>query len=82
MTPLPAAKALDVYFLDARSKLLDLGAILDRIARGEDATSIEPDPRLARIRKALEILQEQSGDRTERIQQVFSLEYESTWQRP
>src|SRR5262249_37923219 len=29
MTPLPAAKALDAYFLEARAKLLDLAAILD-----------------------------------------------------
>src|SRR5262245_27221349 len=30
LQPLPAAKALDNYFLEARAKLLDLAAILDR----------------------------------------------------
>ena len=35
MTPLPATQALDRYFLEARSKLLDLAAILDRIGRGQ-----------------------------------------------
>jgi hypothetical protein len=33
VTPLAAAQALDDYFLEARSKLLDLAAILDRIDR-------------------------------------------------
>lgn len=82
MTPVPAAKALDVYFLEARSKLLDLAAILDRIGRGTGASGTTDDPRLARIRQALEILHDPSGGRAERIQQVFSLDYDPTWKRP
>ncbi len=35
MTPLPAATALDQFFLDARSKLLEAAAIFDRVARGD-----------------------------------------------
>ena len=35
--PLPAAKALDNFFFEARAKILDLGAFLDRIERGENA---------------------------------------------
>ena len=34
MTPLPAPRALDQFFLDARARLLDLAAMLDRIDRG------------------------------------------------
>jgi len=49
---------LDVYFMDARSKLIDIAAFLDRIDRGEG----EPDFRLAAFRKALEELQR--GDAT------------------
>jgi hypothetical protein len=82
MTPLPAAQALDRYFLEARSKLLDLAAILDRIGRGEGAAATDKDPRLAQIREALEILHGKSGDRAERIQQIFSLPYDAAWQRP
>ena len=78
--PLPAGKALDAFFLEARSKLLDLAAILDRIGRGSGV--VDNDPRLARIREALEVLQDQSGGRAERIQQVFSLDYDPTWERP
>ena len=82
MSPLPAAKALDAYFLEARHKLLDLAGILDRIQRGKEANRVADDPRLGKIRQALEVLHDRSGGRTERIQQVFSLEYDSTWERP
>jgi hypothetical protein len=82
MTPLPAAQALDRHFLEARSKLLDLAAILDRIGRGHADPSIDQDPRLQKIREALEVLHDRSGGRAERIQQIFSLEYDPAWQRP
>ncbi len=82
MTPLPSAQALDRYFLEARSKLFDLAAILDRIGRGQGASTLEADPRLERIRQALEVLHDKSGGRAERIQQIFSLDYEPTWKRP
>ena len=82
MTPLPSAKALDNYFLEARSKLLDLAGILDRIGRGRDAASTENDPRLEKIRKALEVLGDRSGGRAERIQRIFSLDYDSGWEKP
>ncbi len=82
MNPLPAAKALDAYFLEARSKLLDLAAILDRIGRGPGAAGADVDPRVGRIRQALEVLHDQSGGRAERIQQIFSLDYDPAWKRP
>lgn len=82
MTPLPAAEALDRYFLDARCKLLEVAAILDRIGRGTGAAGVDPDPRVQKIRQALEVLKDQSGGRAERIQQIFSLEYEPGWERP
>jgi hypothetical protein len=82
MTPIPATQALDAYFLEARSKILDLAGILDRIGRGRDAASMSSDPRLDRIRRALEVLVDPSGGRAERIQQIFSLDYDSTWERP
>jgi len=81
LSPLPARAALDAYFLEARSKLLDLAAILDRIGRG-GGPGVEDDPRLAGIRQALEVLHDQSGGRAERIQQLFSLDYDPAWERP
>ena len=82
MTPMPASQALDTYFLEARSKLLDLAAVLDRIGRGRDAARTEEDPRLEKIRRALLVLQDRSGGRAERIQQIFSLDYDPSWEKP
>jgi hypothetical protein len=82
MTPLPAVQALDRYFLEARCKLLDLAAILDRIGRGANPTAVGEDPRLEKVRQALEVLHDRSGGRAERIQQIFSLDYDPTWERP
>lgn len=80
MTPLDAKAALDAYFFEARCKLLDLAAILDRIDRG--AGDLAADPRLARIREALDVLKDVSPARAERVQQVFSLEYDPRWEKP
>jgi hypothetical protein len=82
LNPLPAGHALDAYFLEARCKLLDVAAILDRINRGLPTEELDKDPRLARIREALEVLLDRSGGRAERIQQIFSLDYDPTWERP
>jgi hypothetical protein len=82
VSPVPARAALDAWFLEARSKLLDLAATLDRIGRGAGAGEVEADPRLTKVRQALEVLHDQSGGRAERIQQIFSLEYDPTWERP
>jgi hypothetical protein len=82
MTPLAADQALERYFLEARSKLLDLAAFLDRINRGTDAAQAAQDPRVEKIRRALEVLLDESGGRAERIQQVFSLEYDPDWKSP
>ena len=82
MNPLPAGQALDAFFLEARSKILDVAAILDRIHRGKDAAALAADPRLAKLRQALDVLRDESGGRAERVQQIFSLEYDPTWEKP
>ncbi|MGL6076290.1 MAG: hypothetical protein ACRC8S_19215 [Fimbriiglobus sp.] len=82
MNPLPASTALDAYFLEARCKLLDLAAILDRIQRGSSPESVQNDPRLAKIATALAILQTQPLARAQSIQELFSLPYDPTWPIP
>ena len=44
---------LDLYFMDARSKLIDLAAFFDRVDRGTG----EADFRLGALRKAVEALE-------------------------
>jgi hypothetical protein len=82
VAPLPSRAALDAYFLEARCRLLDLAAILDRIGRGPGSAELDDDPRLMRIRQALEVLHDESDGRAERIQQIFSLDYDPSWERP
>jgi hypothetical protein len=82
MTPLPARIALDAYFLEARSKLLDLAAILDRLERGANATDLPSDPRWQKLQQGLLALQQPGIDRAEAIQLLFSLPYDPEWPRP
>ena len=82
MQPLPAARALDQFFLEARSRLLDLAAILDRVGRGSDAPGATADPRVAKIREAIGVLQSDAPNKAELIQQLFSLAYDPAWKRP
>jgi len=79
MTPLPAAKALDQFFLDARARLLDLAAILDRLDRGG---GVAADPRMDRIHEAVAALQAEGPGRAAAIQQIFSLKYDEAWPKP
>ena len=82
MNPLPAPRALDQFFLEARSRLLDIAAILDRVGRGADAAAVAADPRAQKIHKALEILASDAPNKAELIQQLFSLDYDPNWKRP
>jgi hypothetical protein len=50
---------LDLYFMDARSKLIDLAAFLDRVERSEG----EGDFRFAAFRSALEQMVDSKGER-------------------
>jgi hypothetical protein len=59
---------LDLYFLDARSKLIDIAAFLDRVDRGEGAG----DFRLEAFRSALEKLPATPSDRARIILEHFS----------
>jgi hypothetical protein len=80
MTPMPAPAAMDAYFLEARSRLLDVAAMLDRVGRG--AGSVSADPRLAKIREAITALNQDASGRAEKVQQIFSLPYDPAWPVP
>src|SRR5256885_10195310 len=61
-------QVLDLYFMDARSKLIDLAAFLDRLDRAEG----EADFRLAGFRKALEELEDRKSTRLNSSHLVIS----------
>ncbi len=54
---------LDLYYLEARAKLIDLAAFLDRLDRAEG----EPDFRLAAFKQASGELQQDNVSRVERV---------------
>lgn len=82
MNPLPAPRALDQFFHEGRSKLLDLAAIFDRIGRGSDTSAATTDPRHEKLRKALEVLASDAPNKAELVQQLFSLAYDPAWKVP
>ncbi len=70
---------LDRDFLDTRSRILDLAASLDRLDRASRESAETPDPRLARLRQAIEALLIPEPGRAETIQLIFSLTYDPDW---
>jgi hypothetical protein len=77
-SPLSAPEILNREFLEIRCKILDLAAAFDRLARAEG--SLDADPRLDRLREALTVVRDQSHDRAEQVQMIFSRTYEEDWQ--
>ena len=56
-------QVLDLYFMDARSKLIDLAAFLDRLDRAQG----EADFRLSGFRKAMQELEKDDPDRAKGV---------------
>jgi hypothetical protein len=56
-------QVLDLYFMEARAKLIDLAAFFDRVDRG----SGEADFRLGALRQALGRLERTTPDRAEQV---------------
>ena len=78
----PATLILDETFLETRAKLLEVAATLDRIDRSvdnESPLSAEAQPRRAHLDQAIRILLSEGPDRAERLQRLFSREYEADW---
>jgi hypothetical protein len=75
-----SARVLDRDFLEARSKILELAASLDRVDRAPVRHGEHPDARMGKLRQALEALTHPGPDRAETIQRIFSLEYDPNWQ--
>ena len=61
-------QVLDMYFMEARAKLIDIAAFLDRVDRAEG----EADFRLAAFRQALKELDSGSPERAKNVLLSFS----------
>ena len=72
-----AKEVLDREFLDLRSRILDIAASLDRIQRADGNAS--DDARMSDIGEALQIALSDQNHRAERIQLLFSRDYDTHW---
>jgi hypothetical protein len=61
-------QVLDLYFMDARSKLIDLAAFIDRIERAQG----EEDFRMKAFREALKDLSASGPDKAKQVLLTFS----------
>lgn len=61
-------QVLDLYFMDARARLIDLAAFLDRV----DRATGDADFRLAAFQKAMRELEDPGADRAKRVLLAFS----------
>ncbi len=69
--PMTHRQLIDEYFIENRTKLLDLAAFLDRLDRaGDDRT--ERDFRMQAFREALQALCSDTPSRITQVQMIFS----------
>ncbi len=77
-----ANSILDETFLDMRAKLLEVAADFDRIDRASDHGDVlsgQSQQLRQRLDEALQILLSENADRAERLQILFSRQYQDTW---
>ena len=67
-----AEELLEMYFLDARSQMLETAAILDRVERAEGGAKAMDDHRLKKLRDVCDILKNGRGNRAEQFLMLFS----------
>lgn len=76
-SPMDAKQVLDHEFLEIRSRILDVASSLDRIQRG--GGDVSDDTRLKNLKEALRIALSDDPHRAEKIQLLFSREYDEHW---
>jgi hypothetical protein len=68
-----ARETLDQHFLEMRWRALSLAADIDRIERAAGGKELlASDPRLAKLRQALQVLIQPEPGRAEKVQMIFS----------
>ena len=72
-----AKEVLDREFLEIRSRILDVASSLDRIHRASG--DVADDTRMEDIAEALQIALSEQSHRAERIQLLFSRDYDEHW---
>jgi hypothetical protein len=68
-------------FLDMRAKLLEVAATLDRIDRAGDGLSDDALDLRLKIDQAIAICASAGTDRAERLQHLFSRQFNADWRK-
>ena len=68
---------LDREFLEIRARILDVASSLDRIQRAD--SDVSNDPRMQKLTEALQIVLTDDPHRAEKIQMLFSRQYDEHW---
>jgi hypothetical protein len=71
-SPMKAIDVLDLYFIENRSRILDIASFLDRIDRYEGAEEAKADYRYQAFMKIIGLLQEPAAGRTKAVQVALS----------
>ncbi len=71
-SPMSAKEVLDLYFIENRSRVLEIAAFLDRIDRTENSVAAKADFRFKAFIKSLKLLTGAEGWRTKNILLNFS----------
>ena len=74
-----AEQILEREFLGMRAKILEVAASMDRMDRADG--SVDSDPRVALISQAVDILSSSEPKKAERLQMLFSREYDENWKQ-
>jgi hypothetical protein len=74
-------QVLNRYFLEMRCKVLEVAASLDRLDRSEANGAGSGDPRIDKLKQAFRVLLDDRPDRAERVQMIFSRDYDPNWRK-
>lgn len=70
--PMTKQQLLDEYFIENRTKILDLAAYLDRLDRASNHGATERDFRIEALQEALRLLSGATQSRVNQIQMILS----------
>ena len=79
--PMTREQVINRYFLEMRCKVLEVAASLDRVDRAESADNDKRDARLQKLQQAIRVLLESEPGRAEKVQSIFSREYDPNWRK-
>jgi hypothetical protein len=70
--PLTTGQIIDEYFIENRTRLLEVAAFLERLDRSADGVDAGADFRMAAFRRAVQVIASDAPDKIDQVQLLFS----------